>query len=334
MKSIIKQILIIVLLSIAFNPNLQAQNTEDINVTIKSPWGPDDQIGTLNMMTQKSKLKILSRISSGKVYDLSFEYFMGMPDLLSLGLGDPSYQIWMTHTPKGTVVDNPNEAGKKVNKRVSYTGEALMMPTHTGTHIDALCHFGLYGKIWNGFRAQKYLGDNGWHKAGAENIPPIIARGVLIDVASLKGVKALSKGYRISTHDLKAALRSQNVTLKKGDVVLIRTGYGSYFDNKERYLNNYPGVSFDAIKWLVEKHDIILLGIDNLSLEAFPSMQEDNWIPIHTYLLAEQGMMFIENVNLEQLAEDQVYKFAFIAAPLKIRGACGAPIRPLAIPIK
>lgn len=89
-----------------------------------------------------------------------------------------------------------------------------------------------------------------------------------------------------------------------------------------------------AIKWLVEEHEIMLLGADNLSLETLPSRQKDNWIPGHTYMLAEKGMMFIENLNLEKLARDQVYKFAFVAASLKLRGASGAPMRPLALPIE
>lgn len=328
MKSFIRQILLIAFILIAYS--LQAQNVEQAG---KSPWGPDDEIGTLNMMTQNSKLEILSRISSGKTYDLSFEYFVGMPSLNSFGLGDPSYQFWMTHTPNGTVVDNPNGVGKKINKKVSYTGDSILMPTHTGTHIDALSHFGLHGKIWNGYTPQEHLGDKGWHKAGAENIPPIIARGVLIDLASLKEVKILEKGFRATTEDFKAALKRQNISLQKGDIVLIRTGQARRFKEGKAYLDNYPGVSMEALQWLVEEKEIMLFGADNLSLETLPSRQKRNWIPGHTYLLAEKGMMFIENLNLEELAGDQVYKFAFIAASLKLRGASGAPMRPLAIPI-
>lgn len=329
MKSFIQQTLLVTFIFVTYN--VQAQNTGQVG---KSPWGPDDEIGTLNMMTQNSKLEILSRISSGQTYDLSFEYYVGMPTLHSLGLGDPSYQFWMTHTPQGTVVDDPNGAGNKINKKVNYTGDAIMMPTHTGTHIDALSHFGLNGEIWNGYTPQKHLGDHGWHKAGAENIPPIIARGVLIDLASLKEVEILDKGYRATPGDLKAALEHQNITLQQGDVVLIRTGQGQRFTDGEAYLDNYPGVSMEALRWLVEEHKIMLLGADNLSLETLPSNQQENWIPGHTYLLAEKGMMFIENLNLEKLAEDQVYEFAFIAASLKLRGASGAPMRPLAIPIR
>ena len=150
-----------------------------------SPWGPDDEIGRLNLITEQSRSEILSRISGGKAYDLSVEYFIGMPSWQAAG--DPHYRIWMTHTPDGNVVDDPLGLGQAMNEHVSYTGAAVSMYTHIGTHIDSLNHFGLNGEIWNGFRAADHLGDRGWQVAGAENIPPIIARGVLIDVAAAKG---------------------------------------------------------------------------------------------------------------------------------------------------
>lgn len=318
----------LLIITIIFTTSIIAQSKEEVG---KSPWGPDDEIGTLNMMNESSQLSILSKISSGKAYDLSVEYFVGMPSFHSLG--DPSYQYWLTHTPHGTVVDNPNNLGEAMNKKVSYTGDAISMYTHMGTHIDALNHFGLNGKIWNGFTPEKYLGDKGWKKTGAETIPPIIARGVLIDIPAYKNAAALEKNYRINSDDLKGALKKQNVSLKEGDVVVIRTGQAAYYENADKYLDNYPGINLDAVKWLVEEKKIMLLGADNLSFEAFPPEREDNWVPVHTYLLAEKGVMFIEQMYLEELAKDKVYEFAFISASLKLRGASAAPMRPLAFPI-
>lgn len=295
-----------------------------------SPWGPNDEIGTLNMMTEASQLQVLSQIVSGEVYDLSVDYFVGMPSFHSLG--DPGYQYWLTHTPHGTVVDNPNGLGEAMNQKVSYTGDAISMYTHMGTHIDALNHFGLNGKIWNGFTPEEHLGDKGWKKTGAETIPPIIARGVLLDVAAAKG--PLPKNYRITAADLQLTLKKENVRLQKGDVVLIRTGQAQHYENAADYLDNYPGISLGAVKWLVEEMDIMLLGADNLSFEAFPPERADNWVPVHTYLLAEKGAMFIEQMFLEELSANEVYEFAFIAASLKLRGASGSPMRPVAFPIQ
>lgn len=298
----------------------------------KSPWGAHDEIGALNMMTDTSRLAILSKIGSGRAYDLSVEYFKGMPSFHHLH--DPGYQFWLTHTPRGTVVDNPNGLGAEMNRKVGYTGDAISMYTHMGTHIDALNHFGLDGKVWNGFSADEHLGDHGWKKTGAETIPPIIARGVLIDVAASKGVSSLTNNYRVTSQDLKEALDRQKVQLQRGDVVLIRTGQARFYENASQFLHNYPGISLDAVKWLVEQNGAMLLGADNLSLEAFPSERADNWVPVHTYLLAEKGVMFIEQMMLEDLSKDRIYEFAFIAASLKLRGASAAPMRPIALPLR
>jgi kynurenine formamidase len=305
---------------------VKAQHKEVVGT---SPWGPEDEIGTLNLMTEASQLQILSKINSGKAYDLSVDYFVGMPSFHALG--DPGYQYWLTHTPHGTIVDNPNGMGDAMNRKVSYTGDAISMYTHMGTHIDALNHFGLNGKIWNGFAPEEHLGDKGWKKTGAETIPPIIARGVMIDVKSFKGT--LPANYRITAKDLQDALKKQRVGLEPDDVVVIRTGQAEFYQDADHYLDNYPGISLDAVKWLIEDQDIMLLEADNLSFEAFPPEREDNWVPVHTYLLAEKGVMFIEQMNLEELANDEVYEFAFIAASLKLKGASGSPMRPLAIPI-
>ncbi len=296
-----------------------------------SPWGREDQIGTLNLMTDETKLQVLKSIGTGKTYDLGVEYFVGMPGFNFLG--DPEYQYWLTHTPHGTVVDNPNYQGEAMNKKVSYTSDAISMLTHSGTHIDALNHFGLNGKIWNGFSANEHLGDKGWKKGGAEKIPPIIARGVLIDVAGYKNKPVLDKDYRISKDDLIKALQKQKIGLKKGDVVLIRTGQATYYNDAGKYLDQYPGVSLGAVKWLVEEQNIMILGADNLGLESFPSSTKENWVPVHSYLLAEKGVMFMEQLNLEGIASNQIYEFAFIASSLKLRGASGAPMRPMAIPL-
>ena len=298
----------------------------------KSPWGPNDEIGRLNLMTEQSRSEILSRISGGRTYDLSVEYFIGMPSWQAAG--DPHYRIWMTHTPDGTVVDDPLGLGKTMNKHVSYTGAAISMYTHTGTHIDSLNHFGLDGKIWNGFRAADHVGDRGWQVAGAENIPPIIARGVLIDVAAAKGVDMLADGYRITRDDLVNTLDLQGVKLHKGDVALVRTGRMTLYENASAYMANPPGLGMAAAKYLVEESGVMIVGADNLSFEAFPSEVDDNYVPLHTYLLAQHGVPILELVNLEGLAEDRVYEFAFIGGSLKLKGADAAPIRPIAIPVR
>ena len=297
-----------------------------------SPWGDKDEIGRLNLMTPESSATILANISGERIYDLAVEYFIGMPSWQAAG--DPHYRIWMTHTPRGSVIDDPLNVGKSINSHVSYTGAAVSMYTHMGTHIDALNHFGLNGEIWNGYRADDYLGDQGWQVAGVENIPPIVARGVLIDIPAAKGIDMLPAAYRVTRQDLIDTLAFQGTALALGDVVLIRTGRMQDYDNTQRYMANPPGLGLDAAKFLVEDSGAMVVGADNLSFEAFPSELDTDYVPVHTYLLSQQGAPIIELIDLEALSQDTIYEFAFIGGPIKFRGADAAPIRPIAIPFK
>ena len=310
-----------------------AQTQISKDMAAKSPWGPDDEIGALNMMNEASKLAVLGKIKSGKTYDLSVDLFMGMPSCCA-AFGDPRFHIWMTHTPRGTRVLDPVNASAEVNERVAYSGDAILMYTHSGTHMDTLNHFGLHGKIWNQFSADEHLGDHGWTKAGADKIPPIIARGVLIDVPKSKGMDRLPEGYVITPDDLKAALQKQGTTLQPGDVAMIRTGTMMLWPDEAKYSSKQPGLSLEAAAWLAEDSRVMLVGSDNFGIESFPSPDPDSWIPVHTYMFAEKGVSFIEVLWLEDLSADQVYEFALITAPIKLTGATGSPVRPIAIPIQ
>ncbi len=297
----------------------------------RSPWGPADEIGALNKITPASTLAVLGRIRSGQVYDLSVEYFVGMPSYYVLG--QPRYQIWNVHTPQGTIVDDPNGLGKEKNSHVTYSGSAISMYVHTGTHIDALSHFGLGGLIYNGLRTDEHLGDRGWRRGGIEKFPPIIARGVLLDIARHKGVEVLPPSYGITVDDLEQAAAAQGVTLEDGDVVMVRTGRMQWFRDADRYMRDTPGLTRESANFLADRGAIVI-GVDNISTDVGPSQEADNWVPVHSAMLSQRGVPIMQNVNLEQLAADRVHQFAWIGAPLKLRGADGAPMRPIALPIR
>lgn len=294
------------------------------NVAAKSPWGPADEIGTLNMMTDASRLDAFKQIAAGKVYDLGVDLFVGMPTCCA-PFGDPTFQIFMTHAP----AQDPSK------ELLSYSGDGVSMYTHTGTHLDTLNHFGLHGVIWNQVTSRDALGVRGWTKSGADKYPPIVARGALIDVAKAKSVEYLPSSYAITIADLQDALKKQGTSLRPGDVVLIRTGVMTLWPDQAKYrLADQPGLSLEAAQWLVEGQKVMLLGADNFGVESFPSKDPANFVPVHTYLLAERGVSLVEALWLEDLSKDQVYEFLFIASPLKMRGATASPIRPIAIPIR
>ena len=281
--------------------DVQAQMAR--NVAQKSPWGPADEIGTLNMMTSQSRLDILEQVASGVIYDLAVDLFVGMPTCCEL-FGDPSYQIWMTHVP----------ARGGTPELLSHSGDVVSMSTHTGTHIDALNHFGLHGKIWNDVRADDAVGVRGWSRSGVDKYPPIVARGVLIDLAKSKNLEHLPASYAVTVADLQEALRKQNTKLRPGDVVLIRTGLMRLWPDRSKYrLEVQAGLSLEAAKWLATQQRVMLLGADNLGLERFPSSDPAMLAPVHGFLLAEQGVSFMETVWLK------------ISRAIKFMSSCSSP---------
>jgi kynurenine formamidase len=297
----------------------------------ESPFGPDDQIGMLNLLTPDVAREQLARADGGKVFDLSVDLFMGMPTWTAGG--EPPYSIWMVHTPRGSVVDDPIGVGQEQNEYVAWSGDAISMFTHCGTHIDTLNHFGYSSKIWNKFSADQHLGSLHWTVAGADRLPPLIARGVMLDVPAALGLDVLPDSFGIGSAEIEEALRRQGIGLRVGDVVLVRTGRMSYWPDPATYLPREPGLNRDGARYLAET-GASLIGSDNIAVEQLPAEDPENWMTVHTYLLAEAGIPMAEVVNLEDLAREEVHEFVFVGASLRLRGATAGPIRPLALPIR
>lgn len=297
----------------------------------KSPWGPDDQLGRLNLITPESRSKVMASIDTTREFDLSVDYFIGMPSWQAAG--DPPYQIWMTHTPSGNIIENPLGLSQEANELISYSGDAFSMYTHCGTHMDTFNHFGYYGEIWNGFNEKEHLGSRHWTKCGPEHYPPIIARAVFIDVAASKGVEMLPDSYGIGKADVEEALDRQGVEIQTGDIVMIRTGRMTVWPNQEKYVNNSPGINIEAAEYLAGKGAMII-GADNIALENLPSPEPGNWQPVHTYLLAEVGIPILELLWLEDLSKAKIYEVGFFGTSMPLVGATGTPIRPVVYPYK
>jgi kynurenine formamidase len=296
----------------------------------RSPWGPDDEIGRLNWITPESQQQVLARLDGRKAFDLAVDYFVGMPTFQVAG--DMKYEIWMTHTPQGSINDNLSGAGREAHMRASYAGDSIAMYTHTGTHMDMLNHLGYCGRFWNGWTPEEHLGSRHWLVGGPDKYPPIVARGVLLDVAGLHGVDCLPDSYVITPDDLRDAARSVRVELRRGDVVCFRTGRMIKWPDHEEYTRASPGIGIAGARWLCEEAGAMCIGSDNDGLEVDPPEDPSQFIPVHPYMFATAGAQIIESLWLEELAAEKVHEFAFIASPLKLRGATGAPLRPLAIP--
>lgn len=297
----------------------------------QSPWGEEDQIGRLNLITDESREKIMSAIDSSRSFDLTVDYFVGMPSWTAAG--DPPYQIWMTHTPNGNQVDSLMKATPEGKKLISYSGDAISMYTHIGTHIDSLNHFGYYGEIWNGYNDKEHLGSRHWTKCGPEQFPFIAARALLIDVAAYKGVAMLPDSYAIGKEDLQKTLDKQGVSIQQGDIVMIRTGRMTVWPDQDKFSNNTPGINVEGAEFLAGE-GVMIIGADNMSVEHTPSAEVDNYFPVHTYLFSEVGIPLIEMLWLEDLAKTNIYEFGFIGKAMPLVGATGAPIQPVVFPLK
>jgi len=221
----------------------------------------------------------------------------------------------------------PGESGPR-------TGAAglIVCAEHTGTHIDALCHQSdalvLYGgvKVDNSVQTPR-----GFRRHGVEEIPPILAPGVLLDVAASKGVGELEPGYAVTDADLEACCNAQAVSVEPGSVALVRTGNARHWGAPERYLAG-PGMAASASYWLAERR-VLAVGADNMAWDV-PGLRDPDLgclNPGHLILLARHGVYIIENLALEELAAAGAYRFDFVCTPLKFVGATGSPVRPVAV---
>jgi kynurenine formamidase len=210
----------------------------------------------------------------------------------------------------------------------------MSLYTHCGTHIDTLNHLGHWGCFWNGWKADTHLGSRHWMVGGTDKYPPIMARGVLLDVAGMHGVGSLDEAHGISPTELQDCVKRQGVELRKGDVVLVRTGRMQAWPDFDGYLQKPPGVTLDSAKWLCEEGGAMCIAGDSIGLEVMPWTEKDAFLPVHAYMFATAGAQIIEVVNMEEIAAEQQYEFAFLGFPMKIRGATGAPMPSVAVPLR
>jgi kynurenine formamidase len=214
------------------------------------------------------------------------------------------------------------------------TGAAgvIICGEHTGTHIDALCHQSDALVLYGGVKiAGSVQTPRGFKKLGVEEIPPILAPGVLLDVAASKGVESLEPGYAVTDEDLEECCEREGVSVEPGGVTLVRTGNGRYWDAPDRYLAG-PGMAASASYWLAEK-GVFAVGADNMAWDV-PGVRDPElgcFSPGHLILLARRGIYIIENLALEELAAAGGYRFDFVCTPLKFVGATGSPVRPVAM---
>jgi kynurenine formamidase len=220
-------------------------------------------------------------------------------------------------------------AGAIAPDDVGVADDYLTLATHGTTHVDALSHIWYGGSLYNGFSSNE-VRSSGAARNGIDKIPPIVGRGVLLDVAALHGREHLESGHAIEPDELDACARRQNLAVGAGDIVLVRTGWFLVFaSDREIYEGPQPGLSRTTVPWFVDR-DIAAVGADNYAVEVFPDPDGRN-VPVHLSLIRDYGVHLLELLVLEELAAASVSEFLFVAAPLRIKRGVGSPLNPLAI---
>ncbi len=290
-----------------------------------SRWGRDDQLGAGNLLTPERRLSALRSIQTGALYDLSHEISPKAPFLMpnQTPFLQSIWASWHDSIRRRRAAGATNDAGSNV--------ERVEMTMHVGTHIDALGHFSIGDKLYNGLDANDVVTDWGLDRLGIEHMPPMISRGVLLDVSGLDGGAFLEPGRVVGPDDLARAADAAGVAIEAGDIVLIHTGWGRLFGvNNDRYLSGEPGIDVPAARWLTSR-DVVAIGCDNMAVEVLPNPDRGVAMAVHQHVLVESGVHLIENLALDDLARDRIASFCFILLAAKFKGATGCPVRPIAL---
>ena len=260
-------------------------------------------------------MTLLDTLGSARVFDLEQLRYAGAPS-------HPAHQ------PGFNYFLHRHHASGAPEARTGASG-IVVMPEHSGTHIDALAHQAENLTLHGGVHVDSGVQTSqGFRVLGIDTMAPLVARGVLLDVA---GKERLEPDHPITTEELQRAATHAGVEIRAGDVVLVRTGYGALWSDPIEYLRG-AGVSAAGSRWLIEKK-VSAVGADNMAWDVIGPTDLDLGVtlPGHLLLLVRAGIPIIENLNLEELAAANVHEFAFICLPLKMRGATGSPVRPIAI---
>jgi kynurenine formamidase len=291
----------------------------------------DDEIGAIHKKQPQDILAALSLATQGQIYDLDSGRWPGMPVFPA----HPPFILTSYRSPHGwrNQHDFDDWLGKN-SVNMGLNTEIMIGTAHTGTHIDALNHItcGDDSHWHGGYDEEKFLGDFGPLTAQASSIAPFVCRGVLIDIAAYKGVDILPASDHINVADVEGALERQGIEVREGDAVIFRTGYMQVWgsDPERTAQHAGAGINHDVAVWLGDK-GVVIVGGDTESVERNPSADPENPHPVHIELLIKRGIHILELVHVEDLARDGVDEFLFICLPLRIKGATGSMVRPIAI---
>jgi kynurenine formamidase len=308
---------------------IQAQTREQGPWWPHPIWGKDDRAGGSNWITPEKIRASLSLVTTGKVYELGQVYEAGMPLY-----GERTYSL----TIPGPVERSSFGANRLLGNEEMITGQLGQV----GTQFDGPGHIGVRLRMadgtdrdvyYNGFTWEEIRGEGGLREIGIEQIKPIITRGILIDIAGLKGMPILPPTYEATLADVRGALARQGMAeaeIQPGDAILFHYGWAAHWSNPQVYGASQPGIGLEVARWVVDRK-ASMVGSDSPGLEVTPNPDPTLAYPVHQVLITQNGIWNQENLHFEELVRDRVYQFLFVFTPVRFKGATGSPGRPIAI---
>lgn len=263
---------------------------------------------------------LLDAIASGvRVIDLAQPLYTGMPS----SPNHPGFRMVLIRRHGDMVRPDGGSA----------SNELIITGGHVGTHVDALAHVSQAGKLHGGLDAADTQAGGRFSALGIDEMVPLFCRGLLLDVAAAKETDVLDGGYGVTAEDLEHAARAANIQPASGDVVLVRTGWARKFGDEQAYLGHatgVPGITEGGARWLAQA-GVVATGTDTTAYEQIPPGGGHSVLPVHGFLLVEQGIHIIEHLDLEALSAARAAEFLFVLTPLRILGGTGSPVRPIAV---
>ena len=299
-------------------PALAEQHEEAASDWYPSRYGADDEIGAANLLTPEMVQRAAELVTDGKTYALGIP--VG-PDTPGFGVRELDINVFMPGQEGGATLGS---------NKMTYVDDVIMGWVGLGSQIDGLGHLGIDNVFYNGNTPADYVTTGGLTKMGVHNIPPIVTRGIVLDMAGQASTDVMAEGTLITVEDLQGALDTTGLTLAEGDVVLLHTGWLDLIGSEpDRFAAGEPGIDGVGAAWLAEQ-GVVAVGADTWGLDAVP--HPDGLVfPAHQELLAKNGVYILENMATGQLVEDGVTEFMFVLGQPRFEGAVQSMINPVAI---
>ncbi len=288
-----------------------------------SQWGADDRRGAFNHLTPERTLAAAGLVRTGKSYALGIE-------------SGPTTPAGADLTPRSfsLLVVQPGQLyGKTLSKNgFGFNDDLVNVWLGVGTQIDGLGHVGIHNRYYNGVRGEDFITQTGLKDFALHKAPPIATRGVLLDIAGYRGKDFLDAGEVVTVADVEGAAKAQNVTIGKGDIVLINTGWmkAKFHSDPQLFNHKEPGLGVAAAQYLVDR-GVVAVGADCFGIEASPGEDPEILFPVHQLLLVRHGVYILENIRTEELVADRAWEFLLVIGIPRYVGAVQGIINPVAI---